>query len=61
MTTPIQGRDRPTEMVAIEITQPGGPEVSNSLDKHRFDQEITGNEKPSPINFPSIINTRLRE
>ena len=27
MNTPIQGRDRLTEMVAIEITQPGGSEV----------------------------------
>lgn len=41
--------------------QPSSRLTSNSLDKHRFDQEITGNEKPSPINFPSIINTRLRE
>ncbi|MDQ4678848.1 MULTISPECIES: hypothetical protein [Stenotrophomonas maltophilia group] len=27
MHTPIQGRDHPTQMVAIEITQAGGPEV----------------------------------
>lgn len=61
MNTSIQGRDHSTEMVAIEITQPGGPEVLSPTTRpipSPKANEVLIRVEAAGVNGPDILQRR---